>query len=95
MFATRGNRKTTTNDKSFVSTIYPRSPHNDWREIAIYAKTQEEADTLAARVQEGGYTGIFLVSPAHASARLVDEQGRVFRIGHWPQKDQPDQAATG
>lgn len=106
MFSTRGNHKATTDAGAgpgarararagdCVATVYPRSPHNDWREISINATTQEEADSLAARVEEGGYTGIFLVSPARASARLVDEQGRVFRIGHWPREGQPGRAAA-
>lgn len=93
MFTTRGNRTATTDHEVFAATIYPRSPRNDWREISIRAGSQEEADGLASRVEEGGYSGIFLVSPARASARLVDEWGRVFRVGHWPREDAEPSAA--
>lgn len=85
MFAARGNHAPTyTDEKIFSTTLYPRSTDSDWREIVIRARSQEEADRLASRVEEGGYSGIFLISPARACARLVDEWGRVFRVGHWP-----------
>lgn len=88
MFATRGTQAFTyTDEKTFSTTLYPRSPNSDWREIAIRASSQAEAERIAMRVEEGGYSGIFLVSPARASARLIDEWGRVFRVGNWPRED--------
>ncbi|WP_333619953.1 hypothetical protein [Dietzia sp.] len=76
-----------------LATRFPSSTRNDWREIAVRAATRDEADALAAQVEENGYSGIFLVSPARASARLVDRWGRVFRIGAWPKAE--DGAETG
>lgn len=87
MFAGRDHHAPATEEELFSTTLYPRSPRGDWREIAIRARSQDEADRLAMRVEETGYSGIFLVSPARASARLVDEWGRVFRVGHWPSED--------
>ena len=88
MFATRGHHGPTYSDQEiFSTTVYPRSPNSDWREIAIRAGSQAEAERIAMRVEEGGYSGIFLVSPARACARLVDEWGRVFRVGNWPRED--------
>ena len=79
-----------------LATRFPRSTRNDWREIAVRAATRDEADALAGQVEENGYSGIFLVSPARASARLVDRWGRVFRIGAWPKaEDGAGSRATG
>lgn len=89
--ATRPARRARARDEArdVLATLVPRSSRNDWREIAVRAATREEAEELAARLEDDGYSGIFLVSPARASARLVDRWGRIFRIGPWPREEEP------
>ena len=96
MFAGRGSHGPAPDEEGgATTTLYPRSPDSDWREIAIRADNKEDAERLAKRVEEGGYSGVFFVSPARASARLVDGWGQVFLVGHWPREPSGGESPAG
>ena len=67
--------------------IDPRTgdvPDSPWRTASVAAGSCVDANTASTAALVGGRDAVGWLQSRKLPARLVDEQGRVFRIGGWP-----------